>query len=360
MAPLVMSSKIWHSWRIGRKMIYTAFLSCQIWKKLASMRVRLVCASWGQYTFLCQFFVSLQFREMSAKGMPNFRTLSIQRFNPWLCRWRARPGCHSFWAFIPSLFGFCLCFHFGASSIASSSLSSPSSIAGLLLWLWGCPACACAFTPRCRLSFCPLCRCHADGLLHSGSWGLQCLVVGLFCLSRSRGVQSFWASSLNGLWTKVWIFWLLYRCGKTYGSFAETLNALTSWKPAGAWDFGYVWMQREMSSHHSAMPRPVALDVITIGMLWGWTPFSGPVALMWAGLFPWVSKTSKLTNLEYLLKVKNLRIFVANFIDVSKFCEEWKVHQECIKSACFLRAFVKSASKVYLLRLVKFTNVSCK
>ena len=29
------------------------------------MRVRLVCTSWGQYTFLCQFFVSLQFREMS-------------------------------------------------------------------------------------------------------------------------------------------------------------------------------------------------------------------------------------------------------------------------------------------------------
>eukprot|EP00435_Cladocopium_sp_Y103_P063603 s567_g25.t1 len=82
----------------------------------------------------------------------------------------------------------------------------------------------------------------------------------------------------------------LYHAGKSYAKYAETINAITNWKPAvrrllqGAWDFGFSWNRHEPSTHHSAMPGSVALAVITTGILWGWTHFSGCVALMWAGL----------------------------------------------------------------------------
>ena len=83
---------------------------------------------------------------------------------------------------------------------------------------------------------------------------------------------------------------ILYQSGKTYARYAETINAITNWKPAirrslqGAWDFGFSWNKHEPSVHHSAMPGAVALAIITTGLLWGWTHFSGCVALMWAGL----------------------------------------------------------------------------
>ena len=44
---------------------------------------------------------------------------------------------------------------------------------------------------------------------------------------------------------------LLYEAGKSYNSYAELINALTSWKPAirrlmqGAWDLGYTWKRLE-------------------------------------------------------------------------------------------------------------------
>eukprot|EP00435_Cladocopium_sp_Y103_P050885 s1879_g15.t1 len=82
----------------------------------------------------------------------------------------------------------------------------------------------------------------------------------------------------------------MYDCGMSYGKYAETINALTSWKPAlrrmlaGAWDFGYAWNKHEPGVHHTAMPGPVMLAVLTTSMIWGWTQFAGVVALMWAGL----------------------------------------------------------------------------
>jgi len=82
----------------------------------------------------------------------------------------------------------------------------------------------------------------------------------------------------------------LYEHGKSYGKYAETLNAITSWKPAirrmlqGAWDFGFAWNRHEPSLHHVAMPGPIPLVILTTSMLWGWTRFAGVFALMWAGL----------------------------------------------------------------------------
>eukprot|EP00435_Cladocopium_sp_Y103_P012322 s1186_g3.t1 len=82
----------------------------------------------------------------------------------------------------------------------------------------------------------------------------------------------------------------LYESGKSYAKYAETINSITNWKPAirrmlqGAWDFGFSWNRHEPTVHHSAMPGAVALAIITTGILWGWTHFSGCIALMWAGL----------------------------------------------------------------------------
>jgi len=58
---------------------------------------------------------------------------------------------------------------------------------------------------------------------------------------------------------------VLYSNGKSYTQYAETLNAISSWKPSirrmlqGAWDLGYTWVRAEPSVHHVAMPHQVAL-----------------------------------------------------------------------------------------------------
>eukprot|EP00438_Fugacium_kawagutii_P032989 Skav223990 [mRNA] locus=scaffold6785:46494:53610:+ [translate_table: standard] len=82
----------------------------------------------------------------------------------------------------------------------------------------------------------------------------------------------------------------LYAAGKTYAHFAETINAITNWRPAirrllsGAWTFGFSWARHEPSEHHVAMPGSVALAIITSALMWGWLRFAGVFSLMWAGL----------------------------------------------------------------------------
>lgn len=83
---------------------------------------------------------------------------------------------------------------------------------------------------------------------------------------------------------------LLYHAGRPYAHYAETINAVTSWKPAlrrmlqGAWTFGFSWSKHEPSSHHVAMPGSVALAIMSASLMWGWLRFAGVIALMWAGL----------------------------------------------------------------------------
>ena len=83
---------------------------------------------------------------------------------------------------------------------------------------------------------------------------------------------------------------ILYNNGKSYTQYAETLNAITSWKPSirrllqGAWDLGYTWVRAEPSNHHIAMPHQVALSMITVSLLWGWTTVAGIIALGYGAL----------------------------------------------------------------------------
>ena len=82
----------------------------------------------------------------------------------------------------------------------------------------------------------------------------------------------------------------LYRGGRTYNQFAETINELTSRKPPlrrlvqSAWDLGYTWRKVEPSVHHIAMPAMVLLAVLSTCFAWGWTRLAGCFALMWGGL----------------------------------------------------------------------------
>ena len=99
---------------------------------------------------------------------------------------------------------------------------------------------------------------------------------------------------------------VLYSNGKSYTQYAETLNAISSWKPSirrmlqGAWDLGYTWVRAEPSVHHVAMPHQVALAMITVSLLWGWTHLAGIIALGFGALLR-PGELLALTRAEILL-----------------------------------------------------------
>ncbi len=90
----------------------------------------------------------------------------------------------------------------------------------------------------------------------------------------------------------------LFKAGRTYNQFAETINELTSRKPPlrrlvqSAWDLGYTWRKVEPSVHHIAMPGVVLLSLLSTCFAWGWTRLAGCFALMWGGLL----RPGELTN----------------------------------------------------------------
>lgn len=82
----------------------------------------------------------------------------------------------------------------------------------------------------------------------------------------------------------------LFHAGKPYNQFAETVNTLTTKKPAlrrmmqGAWDVAYSWLHLEPGAHHVAMPWQVLLAMLAVSLTWGWTSFAGSLALAWGAL----------------------------------------------------------------------------
>ncbi len=78
---------------------------------------------------------------------------------------------------------------------------------------------------------------------------------------------------------------VLYRSGRPYLHFAETLNAIAGIRPSlkrnlqGAWNLAFGWVQSEPSNHHVAMPFQILLAVLSVSALWGWLNFGGCVAL---------------------------------------------------------------------------------
>jgi hypothetical protein len=76
-------------------------------------------------------------------------------------------------------------------------------------------------------------------------------------------------------------FWLtsygqeLYKAGKAYGIFAETINSVAAARPqirkqlTGAWDYAFSWLADEPFSHHPALPASVLLALMSVALLWG-------------------------------------------------------------------------------------------
>ena len=82
----------------------------------------------------------------------------------------------------------------------------------------------------------------------------------------------------------------LYRSGRPYNHFAETINAVSSRRPAirrslqTAWNLAFGWLQQEPSQHHVAMPPQVLLGALTISLMWGWERVAGCIALSFGAL----------------------------------------------------------------------------
>ena len=82
----------------------------------------------------------------------------------------------------------------------------------------------------------------------------------------------------------------LYRAGRPYAHYSETLNAFSSRVPKlrrllqPAWDVAFAWRREEPSLHHAAMPWQVLISLVTTSLLWGWVKVAGALALAWGGL----------------------------------------------------------------------------
>ena len=82
----------------------------------------------------------------------------------------------------------------------------------------------------------------------------------------------------------------LYRAGKAYGVFAETINSVAVERPivrrqlTSAWDLAFSWLMDEPHSHHPAMPLSLMTAMVVVALYWGW-PFEAAVILMsWTGV----------------------------------------------------------------------------
>jgi hypothetical protein len=68
----------------------------------------------------------------------------------------------------------------------------------------------------------------------------------------------------------------LFRTGKAYGIFAETINSVSAARPAIrkqltlAWDYALSWVADEPFHHRPAMPASVLLAILAVALLWGW------------------------------------------------------------------------------------------
>ena len=82
----------------------------------------------------------------------------------------------------------------------------------------------------------------------------------------------------------------LFREGKPYYHFSETINSVTSRRPLvrrslqQAWDLCFMWGSHEPPTHHLAMPPQILTGVLAISLMWGWTREAAIFALAWGAL----------------------------------------------------------------------------
>eukprot|EP00438_Fugacium_kawagutii_P027002 Skav232500 [mRNA] locus=scaffold1096:33698:38011:+ [translate_table: standard] len=82
----------------------------------------------------------------------------------------------------------------------------------------------------------------------------------------------------------------LFAEGKPYYHYSETLNSVTTKRPAvrrsiqEAWDLAFMWGAHEPTTHHVAMPFQVLIAVISTALCWGWSREAAIFALAWGAL----------------------------------------------------------------------------
>ena len=82
----------------------------------------------------------------------------------------------------------------------------------------------------------------------------------------------------------------LFRAGRPYNHYAETLNAISSKKPKlrrclqQSWNLAVAWLREEPGSHHVALPWQCMVALICTAWLWGWFQVAGILALSWGGV----------------------------------------------------------------------------
>lgn len=82
----------------------------------------------------------------------------------------------------------------------------------------------------------------------------------------------------------------LYRSGKAYGIYAETINSVSVERPlirrqlTSAWDLACAWLIDEPHSHHPAMPLSVMAAMVLTALYWGWAHEAAVIMMSWAGV----------------------------------------------------------------------------
>ena len=82
----------------------------------------------------------------------------------------------------------------------------------------------------------------------------------------------------------------MYRSGKAYGQYSETINGIAMIKPiikkqlAPAWDIAFAWLVDEPHQHNPALPLSVLLAMLTVALTWGWPFEAAVISLCWAGI----------------------------------------------------------------------------
>eukprot|EP00438_Fugacium_kawagutii_P016043 Skav232582 [mRNA] locus=scaffold932:80382:86688:- [translate_table: standard] len=82
----------------------------------------------------------------------------------------------------------------------------------------------------------------------------------------------------------------LFREGKPYYHYSETINAISSRRPVlrrslqQAWDLAFMWGSFEPTEHHVGMPFQVLLAMLSLMLVWGWKTEAACIALSWGAL----------------------------------------------------------------------------
>ena len=82
----------------------------------------------------------------------------------------------------------------------------------------------------------------------------------------------------------------LFNQGRPYYHYSETINSVSSKRPAvrralqQAWDLAFMWGSYEPTTHHVAMPFQILTAVLAVCLTWGWSREAAVFALAWGAV----------------------------------------------------------------------------